>query len=148
MDIRKVKKLIELVKETEIAELEIHEGEESVRIAHTLGHKTEYSFAHQPAPQLQNQQQTSSVEAAAKEPIDEGHKVKSPMIGTVYLAPTPGAEPFVKIGQKINSGDTLCLIEAMKMFHKVEADKTGTLSACMVPNGTAVEYDQPLFIID
>jgi acetyl-CoA carboxylase biotin carboxyl carrier protein len=148
MDIRKVKKLIELVKETEIAELEIHEGEESVRIAHTLCHKTEYSFAQQVAPQPQNQPQPVPAIEEAKEQIDTGHKIKSPMIGTVYLASTPGAEPFVKIGQKVNVGDTLCLIEAMKMFHKVEADKAGTISACMVPNGTAVEYDQPLFIID
>lgn len=145
MDIRKVKKLIELVKEMSIAELEIREGEESVRIAHYLGPKNDFAVSQQP---VIVQSQVQAGQESAKEEVEVGHKIKSPMIGTLYLAPTPGAEPFVKIGQKVNVGDTLCLIEAMKMFHKVESDRAGTVNACMVPNGTAVEFDQPLFIID
>jgi acetyl-CoA carboxylase biotin carboxyl carrier protein len=144
MDIRKVKKLIELVKSTDIAELEIHEGEESVRISHSKA-----------APQVEYQiAPTAPLKAVepklAEEPKKEitGHTVKSPMVGTVYLAPTPGAKPFVEIGQRVKAGDTLCLIEAMKMFNQVESDKAGIISACMVENSYPVEYDQPLFIIE
>ena len=143
MDIRKIKKLIELVKNTDIAELEIHEGEESVRISHSKAKQVEYQIAPKAPPKA----------AAELKPAEEskeipGHRVKSPMVGTVYLAPTPGAKPFVEIGQRVKVGDTLCLIEAMKMFNQVESDKAGVVSACMVENSYPVEYDQPLFIIE
>jgi acetyl-CoA carboxylase biotin carboxyl carrier protein len=142
MDIRKVKKLIELVKSTDIAELEIHEGEESVRISHSKAiPQVEYQIGPTARPKA-----TEPKPAEAKE--IPGHKIKSPMVGTVYLAPTPGAKPFVEIGQRVKVGDTLCLIEAMKMFNQVESDKAGVVSACMVENSYPVEYDQPLFIIE
>jgi acetyl-CoA carboxylase biotin carboxyl carrier protein len=141
MDIAKIKELIELVKAAGVSELEIRQGDESLRITQNLRHDQDYPFIPQP-------QQPSAISDAKVEEVESGHKIKSPMIGTVYLAPTPGAEPFVKIGQRVNKGDTLCLIEAMKMFHKVEADISGVVSACIVFNATAVEYDQPLFIID
>jgi len=143
MDIRKVKKLIELVKVTDIAELEIHEGEESVRITHsTAKPQVEYQIAPTTAPKA------VEPKPAAEPKEIQGHAVKSPMVGTVYLAPTPGAKPFIEIGQRVKVGDTLCLIEAMKMFNQVESDKAGVISACMVENSYPVEYDQPLFIIE
>lgn len=147
MDIRKVKKLIDLVKATGVAELEIKEGEESVRIS--LEKKSEQSVVsvahHQPSSLAVEKEATLS----EKEPkIPEGHILKSPMVGTVYLASSPGAEPFVKIGQKINKGDTLCIIEAMKMFNKVEVDVDGVVSACLVENGQPVEFEQKLFVIE
>lgn len=139
MDIRKVKKLIELVKTTGISELEIHEGEESVRISHNKITKTEpqtITIAEEIKPKLKEPERIP------------GHTIKSPMVGTVYLAPSSGAKPFVEIGQKVKIGDTLCIIEAMKMFNQVETDKAGIVSACLVDNSHPVEYDQPLFIIE
>ena len=145
MDIRKIKKLIELVKNTDIAELEIHEDKESVRITHSkIQPQAEYQITQ--SPPAQPQPIAEQAPAENKEP--QGHAVKSPMVGTVYLAPTPGAKPFIEIGQRVKTGDTLCLIEAMKMFNQVEADKAGIISACMVDNAHPVEYDQPLFIIE
>lgn len=153
MDTRKIKKLIELVKETGIGELEITSGDESVRIRC----KSEIITTQQ-APQIITTQapaHLTSIPAAINEPaaatkpeLPNGHQVKSPMVGTVYLAPTPGAKPFVAVGDHINAGDTLCLIEAMKMFNKIEADKSGIISARLIDNGSPVEYDQPLFLID
>ena len=147
MDIRKVKKLIELVKNTNISELEIHEGEESVRITHS-----------KPQTQVVQLQPESTAIPATAEPISQpsitepeepsGHTVRSPMVGTIYLAPTPGAKPFVEIGKRVSAGETICLIEAMKMFNQVEADKSGVLSVCLVDNTQHVEFDQPLFIIE
>ncbi len=156
MDIRKVKKLIELLEESGIAEIEIKEGEESVRISR-----------HSPtaAPQMMQQPvmtaapaaapaaatsattETAAAETAATETI-EGHVIKSPMVGSFYRAPSPGATPFVEVGQTVNVGDTLCIIEAMKLLNQIEADKAGTIKAILVENGQPVEYDQPLFIID
>ena len=145
MDIRKVKKLIDLVKTTGIAELEIHEGEESVRIMHSkMQPHLEYKISstpYHPQPAIEH-------EHAAEAVTPKGHIIKSPMVGTVYLAPTPGAKPFIEIGQHINPGDTLCLIEAMKMFNQVEADKAGVISACLIENAHPVEFDQPLFVIE
>ena len=142
MDIRKVKKLIELVKTTNISELEIHEGEESVRISHNKITKTEPQkviFTNPP----------EEPKPKPKEPEkNHGHTVKSPMVGTVFLAPSAGSKPFVEIGQNVKIGDTLCIIEAMKMFNQVETDKTGVVSACLVDNSHPVEYSQPLFIIE
>ena len=144
MDIRKVKKLIELVKTTNIAELEIHEGEESVRITHN-----------KPQLQLREYNTVPSTEPQAIQEIKQeinpeipGHSLKSPMVGTVYLAPSPGAKPFVEIGQRVKAGDTLCVIEAMKMFNQVEADQAGVISTCLVEDADPVEFDQPLFVIE
>ena len=158
MDIRKVKKLIELLEESGIGEIEIHEGEESVRISRFGSAQP----AQQAAPVVQQVPaaqaisappitQAPSAPAAAAPPQEaepKGHTVKSPMVGTVYLAATPGAQPFVKAGQHVEVGDTLCVIEAMKMFNQIEADTAGTISARLIENEQAVEYDQPLFIIE
>ena len=145
MDTRKIRKLIELVKETGIGELEVTSADESVRI------NCQITVA---APQqvISAAVAPASAPAAASEPdvpqhID-GHHIKSPMVGTAYLSVTPGAKPFISVGQHVEVGDTLCLIEAMKMFNKIEADVAGVISARLVDNQTPVEYDQPLFIID
>jgi acetyl-CoA carboxylase biotin carboxyl carrier protein len=146
MDIRKVKKLIELLEESQIAEIEIHEGEESVRIsrlqpaAPVAAAPVAYAA---PAPAA-----VAPVESAPAEPVaPEGHTVTSPMVGTFYEAPSPGAKPFVEVGQQVNVGDTLCIIEAMKMLNQIEADKAGTVSARLVENGQPVEFGQSLFVI-
>lgn len=148
MDTRKIRKLIELVKETGIGELEVTSGEESVRISCQ-------TTAAPPAQQVINTTSAAApaaptpvADAPTKHPVHDGHEVKSPMVGTAYLASTPGADPFVAVGQHVKVGDTLCLIEAMKMFNKIEADIAGTVSARLIDNGTPVEYDQPLFIIE
>lgn len=158
MDTRKIKKLIELVKETGIGELEVKSGDDSVRIncqmivgaasnaittsvAPTLPAAPAQTPPSTPAP-------TTSTAPAPKETKPSGHELKSPMVGTAYLSPAPGSPAFVKVGQKINVGDTLCLVEAMKMFNKIEADKAGVISAILVENSQPVEYDQPLFIIE
>ncbi|MDF3055576.1 MAG: accB [Gammaproteobacteria bacterium] len=154
MDIRKVRKLIELLEETGIGEIEIREGEESVRIsryntATPLPTQTIYS-----APPTQITAGSAPVVHAEAPPVPsterpiKGHTVKSPMVGTLYLAPAPGEKPFVELGQTVNIGDTLCVIEAMKMFNQIEADKAGVVSARLVENGSPVEYDQPLFVIE
>lgn len=152
MDTRKIRKLIELVKETGIGELEVKSGDDSVRIN---CHMTTPTFAPQqpiatqvPAPASQHVETRVETHAPKKHEHHEGHKVKSPMVGTVYLSVAPGSPAFVSVGQKVKVGDTLCLIEAMKMFNKIEADKAGTISARLVENEQPVEYDQPLFIIE
>lgn len=155
MDIRKIRKLIELIDETGIAEIEIKEGEESVR----LSRMPQGVVMSQGVPQISqitpsNQQPSTTVESvpeasSEKKPqVPSGHQVKSPMVGTMYVAPSPDAGPFVKIGQKVNVGDTLCIIEAMKMFNEIEADKAGTIRERLVENGEPVEFEQPLFIIE
>ncbi len=145
MDTRKIRKLIELVKETGIGELEVTSGDESVRISCQ-------SAAPQVMPAPPVAAAIPAAAPAAAEPATpaaiDGHHIKSPMVGTAYLAPTPGAKPFVSVGQHVEIGDTLCLIEAMKMFNKIEAETAGVISARMIDNGTPVEYDQTLFIID
>lgn len=150
MDIRKVKKLIELLQETGIGEIEIKEGEESVRISR-LGtanatqnlYQAPMNYAPQPqitsAPPAEAQKETNAIEA---------HIVKSPMVGTVYLASAPGEKPFVDVGQYVKEGEVLCVIEAMKMFNQIEADKSGIVSARLIENASPVEYDQSLFIIE
>ncbi len=152
MDTRKIKKLIELVKETGIGELEVKSGEESVRINATSSPSTP---AMTPPSTIATPHSPPITMAASQEPVKkeakktpEGYPIKSPMVGTVYLATEPGAAPFVAVGQHVETGDVLCLIEAMKMFNKIEADRSGTLSARLVDNEQPVEYDQPLFIID
>ncbi len=150
MDIRKVKKLIELIDETGVTEIEIHEGEESVRISrHNQGQQQIVAMptaAAQPAAPAAAPQTAAPQAAAEKAP--SGHEVKSPMVGTMYLSPSPDAQPFVEVGHKVSSGDTLCIIEAMKMMNQIEADKSGVIAARLVENGQPVEFGQPLFIIE
>ncbi len=154
MDIRKIKKLIELINETGVGEIEVKSGEESVRISR-LPAATQIPTAVFPPPlPTHTVNAPSEAEINASQTVEttlinhSGHKVKSPMVGTVYLAPTPGAKPFVEVGQKVKVGDTLCLIEAMKMFNKIEADKNGVIRAKLVENEEPVEFDQPLFVIE
>lgn len=151
MDIRKVKKLIELLEESGVAEIEIKEGEESVRISRS-GPNTPMMMQAppQPAPAAAPAAAPAPAPAAteSEEPsLPEGHVVKSPMVGTFYRAPSPGASPFAEVGQQVNAGDTLCIIEAMKLLNQIEADKSGTIKAVLVENGQPVEYDEPLFVI-
>jgi acetyl-CoA carboxylase biotin carboxyl carrier protein len=146
MDIRKIKKLIELINETGIDEIEIKEGEQAVRISR----RQATTYMHPPAPIVS----TKPAEAATLvEPSDQheaisGHIVRSPMVGTAYLSPSPGAKSFVEVGQQIQVGDILCIIEAMKMFNQIEADKSGKIVSRIIENGQPVEFDQPLFVIE
>ncbi len=150
MDIRKVKKLIELLEASGIAEIEIKEGEESVRISRDSrtplnvqpAHPPYAAYPHTPAVNA------DSLEEPPARPVISGHVVESPMVGTYYNAPAPDAEPFVKIGQTINKGDTLCIIEAMKIMNQIEADVSGTLKAIECQNGEPVEFGAPLFVIE
>ena len=158
MDIRKIKKLIELVEESGIAELEISEGEESVRISRSPAN-TSYPVMQQAyaAPMYApSQPGLSQAIAPAAIPAMEapaaaevsGHIVRSPMVGTFYRTPTPDAKAFVEVGQKVNAGDTLCIVEAMKMMNQIEADKTGVVKAILVESGQPVEFDEPLVVIE
>jgi acetyl-CoA carboxylase biotin carboxyl carrier protein len=153
MDIRKVKKLIELLDESGIAEIEITEGEESVRISR---HPTGVAAAPvavaaapvaaaAPAPLAAP---AASPVAAAAEPEEEGYAVKAPMVGTFYSSPSPGSLMFVQIGDRVNEGDTLCIVEAMKMMNQIEADVSGTIKSIRLQNGDPVEYGQIMFVID
>lgn len=153
MDIRKIKKLIELLEESGIAELEIKEGEESVRINRQAAAVQMQPMASMPqavaAPAVAAASPVSGEAEGASSPAEiSGHMIKSPMVGTYYAAPSPTAGPFVTEGQKVNVGDTLCIIEAMKMMNQIEADKAGTIKRIMLENGQPVEFDQVLFIID
>lgn len=148
MDIRKVKKLIELIEESDIAEIEIHEGEESVRISRTSSMAPAIAMQMQaaaPAPATAGSAPSADAEPAE---VISGHQVLSPMVGTFYRAPTPGAKIFVEEGQRVNSGDTLCIIEAMKILNQIESDLSGVVKKVLVENGQPVEYNQPLFIIE
>ena len=147
MDIRKVRKLIELIKETGVAEIEIHEAEESVRISQYASQGAPMAI---PAPAAQ-QVAINHPAPAEKNEKDEslsGHAVKSPMVGTAYLSPSPEADAFVNVGQKVQKGDVICIVEAMKMFNHIEADISGVIKARLVENGQPVEYGQPMFIIE
>lgn len=155
MDIRKVKKLIELLEESNLTEIEIVEGEESVRLSRAgpVPPPLQYQLpAVTPAPAASP---PSPPPAAAPPPaqreeeaaIPEGEVVRSPMVGTYYASPSPEAEPFVALGQKVSEGETLCIIEAMKMFNQIEADLSGTVVAILAENGQPVEFDQPLFVL-
>ena len=154
MDIRKVKKLIELLEESGIAELEISEGEESVRISRYPqgGTAVQYTAAPAMIPAAAVAAPSAGAPAsvagapAASEPA--GHKVQSPMVGTYYEAPSPGSPPFVKVGDTIQAGQTLCIIEAMKMMNQIEADASGKVVAVLAKNGEAVEFGQTLFVIE
>lgn len=152
MDIRKIKKLIELLDESGVAEIEIHEGEESVRISRQT---SSVAAPVAPAPVMAAPAAAAAPAAPAAAPasapendIPAGHAVNSPMVGTFYEAPSPGAKAFVSVGQSVSEGDTLCIIEAMKMLNQIEADKSGTIKAILVENGQPVEFGQPLFIIE
>ncbi|MGO1328370.1 MAG: acetyl-CoA carboxylase biotin carboxyl carrier protein [Idiomarina loihiensis] len=151
MDIRKIKKLIELVEESGVAELEITEGEESVRINRYSAQPAPMQYAPQPQHAPQQAPQSAPASQPAAEPASEeisGHVVRSPMVGTFYEAPSPDAKPFVTIGSRVNAGETLCIIEAMKMMNQIEADKSGVVKQILVDNEEPVEFDQPLFIIE
>lgn len=148
MDIRKVKKLIELLEESGIAEIEIHEGEESVRISRASQSAATLYTA--PAP-VAAAPVAAAAPAAAEEAVSalpSGHQVTSPIVGTFYRSPSPTAKAFVEVGQSVNVGDTLCIIEAMKIMNQIEADKGGVIKAILAENGEPVEYGQPLFIIE
>lgn len=152
MDIRKIRKLIELINETGVGEIEVKSGEESVRISRQSANLTVAAPvplpATAPVASALAPDTLPGAEKIQSPAAVDGHAVKSPMVGTVYLAGSPGEKPFVEVGQHVNVGDTLCLIEAMKMFNKIEADKAGVVSARLVENEQPVEYDQFLFIID
>ncbi|MFO7580148.1 acetyl-CoA carboxylase biotin carboxyl carrier protein [Nitrosomonas halophila] len=152
MDLRKLKKLIELVEEYNITELEITEGEEKVRISKsvTLMQSTsavvpQYSSAVTERPPAASDNEADASDSSA---LPEGHVVKSPMVGTFYRASAPGAKPFVEIGQFVKTGDTLCIIEAMKLLNEIEADCDGKIKAILPENGQPVEYGEPLFVIE
>lgn len=148
MDLRKLKTLIELVEGSGIAELEISEGEERVRITRTVAAAQQIYAA---APQQAAPAPVAASVAVAAEPskpaVVEGHVVKSPMVGTFYRSASPGSKAFADVGQSVSSGDTLCIIEAMKLLNEIESDKTGVISAILVENGQPVEFGQPLFVI-
>jgi len=149
MDIRKIKKLIELLEESGIAEIEIKEGEESVRISRQGPAIVQTVAAPAVAGAPPTADAQAALAAAAHPPESEtGHQVKSPMVGTFYAAASPTSGPFVTQGQQVNVGDTLCIIEAMKMMNQIEADKAGVVRSILVENGSPVEFDQLLFIIE
>ncbi|EBV5336597.1 acetyl-CoA carboxylase biotin carboxyl carrier protein [Salmonella enterica subsp. enterica serovar Heidelberg] len=156
MDIRKIKKLIELVEESGISELEISEGEESVRISRTTANAgfpvMQQAYA---APMMQQPALSNAVAPAATPAMEapaaaeiSGHIVRSPMVGAFYRTPSPDAKAFIEVGQKVNVGDTLCIVEAMKMMNQIEADKAGTVKAILVESGQPVEFDEPLVVIE
>lgn len=153
MDIRKIKKLIELVEESGIAELEISEGEESVRISRN-GSAAPAPIQYAAAP-VAAAPAPAPAAAAAPAPAAEaapavpaGHQVLSPMVGTFYRAPSPDAKAFIEVGQSVTAGETLCIVEAMKMMNQIEADKSGVVTAILVDDGQPVEFDQPLVVIE
>ena len=147
MDLRKIKTLIDLVQESGIAELEITEGEEKVRISrHGTAAPTPQYF--QVPPQVQSTAPAAVAAAAAPVAEPTGHTLKSPMVGTFYRSPAPGSSSFVEIGQTVTKGQTLCIIEAMKLLNEIESDAAGVVKAILVENGQPVEYGQPLFIIE
>ncbi|MFB0826258.1 acetyl-CoA carboxylase biotin carboxyl carrier protein [Chromobacterium violaceum] len=151
MDLRKLKKLIDLVEESGIAELEVTEGEEKVRI--TRVSSTPQAFA-QPVAQMYAAPTAAPAAApaaaapAAAPAADTQNAMKSPMVGTFYRSPSPGAKSFIEVGQSVNAGDTLCIIEAMKLMNEIEADRSGVVKAILVEDGQPVEYGEPLFVIE
>jgi len=149
MDIRKVKKLIELLEASGVAEIEIKEGEESVRISRAMvAPPVTMPAVGMPAPGLAAMQPAAPPEPQQPEAVlPDGHLIESPMVGTFYEAATPGARPFVAVGQTVAAGDTLCIIEAMKILNQIESDVSGTVTVCLVENGQAVEFGEPLFAI-
>jgi acetyl-CoA carboxylase biotin carboxyl carrier protein len=149
MDIRKIKKLIELVEESGIAEIEIKEGEESVRIRSHIDVPVALPQMHAMPTHVAQTIPAAPIPSDTPETnsVPDGHAVNSPMVGTLYRSSSPEAPAFIEIGTKVNVGDTLCIVEAMKMMNQIDADKAGTVSAILVENGQPVEYGQPLVII-
>ena len=154
MDIRKITKLIELVEESGISELEISEGEESVRISRAAPAQAypmmqqAYAMPVQQQPGLAAAVAPAAPAEAAAPAAISGHIVRSPMVGTFYRTPSPDAKAFIEVGQKVNAGDTLCIVEAMKMMNQIEADKSGVVKAILVESGQPVEFDEPLVVIE
>ncbi len=152
MDLRKLKTLIDLVAESDISELEVTEGESKVRIVKTTAHSAQNQVVMMPSAAVAAPTAVAAAPlaapAAAPEAAPTGHIVKSPMVGTFYRASAPGAPAFVAIGSVVKEGDTLCIIEAMKLLNEIDADASGTIRQILVENGQAVEYGQPLFIIE
>ena len=149
MDIRKVKKLIELLESSGIAEIEIAEGEESVRISRYPQGGPPIAHSYYAAPPPAEAPRPVATETVAEAPdVPAGHEVTAPMVGTYYASPSPGAKPFVEVGSTVAVGDTLCIIEAMKMMNQIEADVSGTIIRVLAENGNPVEFGQSLFIID
>ena len=153
MDIRKIKRLIELLEESDVAEIEIREGEESIRISRSSSIQAASPMPAQlytppPVAEAKETSATAAKPAAAGDEPVGGHVLRSPMVGTFYRAPSPGASAFVEEGQTVSVGDTLCIIEAMKMLNQIEADVAGVVERILVENAQPVEYDQPLFIIE
>ena len=162
MDIRKIKKLIELLEDSSLSEIEIVEGEESVRLSrsgmasgapgyHSIPPDVQAAAWSAPGSSLAHEIPASASAGAAaeseQEAVPEGELVRAPMVGTFYASSSPDAEPFVSLGQQVNEGETMCIIEAMKMFNQIEAEASGTVVAILVENGQPVEFDQPLFVI-
>jgi len=154
MDIRKIKKLIELLDESGIAEIEIHEGEESVRISRHTSQVTVAAAPYGTMPMPMPIAPAEAAPVAAAEPqkdsaeLIQGHQVTSPMVGTFYRSPAPGNPSFIEVGSHVNKGDTLCIIEAMKMFNQIDSDVSGVVKAILLENGEPVEYGQPLIVIE
>ena len=148
MDLRKLKKLIDLVEESGIAEIEVTEGEEKVRITRTTAAAAPIYAAPAPAAAAPVAAPAAAAPAAAPAARDLSNAQKSPMVGTFYRAPGPNAAAFVEVGQQVKAGDTLCIIEAMKLMNEIEAEKSGVVKEILVENGTPVEYGEPLFIIE
>lgn len=148
MDIRKIKKLIELIEDSDIAEIEINEGEESVRLSRTSS-AAPLAFAAPVAAPPPAVAAAPAETAVSNEPEQiSGHVIHSPMVGTFYRSASPGAKPFVEVGQSISTGQTMCIIEAMKILNQIESDTSGTVTQILVENGEPVEYNQPLFVIE
>lgn len=148
MDLRKLKKLIDLVQESGISELEVTEGEEKVRIAKHVAAPAPANYVAQiPAPVAAMPAAAPAAAASEAPALPDGHVVKSPMVGTFYRSSSPGSKPYVDVGQSVAEGDTLCIIEAMKLMNEIEADASGSVKAILVENGQPVEYGQPLFVI-
>lgn len=150
IDLRKIKKLIELVEESQIASLKISENGETIEISKPTSNVTHYTTAptHTAAPAAAAPAIENKAHKPAASDDSHQHKVTSPMVGTVYLSSTPGADPLVEVGQTVKKGQVLCLIEAMKMYNQIEADISGTITARLVENASPVEFGQPLFIIE
>jgi acetyl-CoA carboxylase biotin carboxyl carrier protein len=153
MDLRKIKKLIDLLEESNLAELEIKEGEEVVRLSRVptgsvaVAPPAPVALPAPPAAAAPAASAPATAEAPAASNLPAGHVVKAPMVGTFYASATPGAAAFVKVGQQVKAGDTLGIIEAMKMFNQIEAETSGTVQAVLVESGQPVEFDQPMFVI-
>lgn len=159
MDIRKIRKLIELLEETGISEIEIKEGEESLRLSrhsNVPAAEPQIHYVSTPAPRQESHPvvnniphaMASSHQESKPAPTASGHNIRSPMVGTMYTSPSPESPPFVTLGQTVKAGDVLCIVEAMKMFNEIEADRAGKIVEILIANGEPVEYDQVLFVIE